>query len=477
MATSSNPRFGLGRRLQSVAATLGSIAVCGAAHAATPDLVVLDAIGPQTVHVGQLNYVQLNVWNVDEAYAGAYQAEILLSADAAYDGSDLVVQTLQSNVFAPHNVFFTIPSSLPGGHYRWIARVLPVAGETEVANNVYVGQPVFVLATDLAIVDPAPIVFQADFQEPLTADAEIEVENLGNADSILLFDVEPLAPTSWLQIDVGDGFAIEGGAPAKVAIHCDATGLPFGSFGTTLRFTNVSDPNDFEDVEIRLDVGNQRIVIGDRMRGQIGEPGETDEVRFDGLAGTKLILTGHVLAGNLKFLVTLIAPSGGLEHVVNYKNSSKKVKKIVILEETGEYRMVFSGKNTTTGSYRLKTDLRFPALGRSRVETVVDDGSGNAILPVLLHAGARLDVGASPGDGMAGPPSLGLLDKQNIPLDVSAFLVLDAMPEVKLESFLAPELGEYRVMVSGLGQIPGNEAVVRIFPIQPPKGNAKVYVP
>lgn len=482
MATSRNPQFEIGRRLHSIGATIGTVLIAGAlvvddAHAATPNLAMLDVIGPQTVHVGQLNYVQLEVWNFEQAYAGAYQAEILLSSDATYDGSDVVVQTLISNTFGPQNVFFSVPGALPGGHYRWIARVLPVAGEIDSTDNVYVGQPVFVLATDLSVVDASPIVFQSDFQEVATMDAEIEIANVGNAGSILLFDVDALTPATWLEIELGDGFAIEGEAPAKVVLKCDAAGLPLGSYDTTLRFTNASNPSDFEDVEVRLDVGNQRIVIGDRIRGQIGEPGETDEVRFDALEGTKLILTGHVLAGKLKFLVTLIAPSGDIEHVVNYKNTSKKLKKVVILEETGEYRMVFSGKNTTTGSYRIKTDLRHPALGRSYSETVVDDGSGCALLPVRLYAGARLDVGVSPGDGMPGAPTIGLLDPQNLPLDVSAFVALDTLPEVKLESFIAPVLGEYQVIVSGLGQVPGNEAVVRIFPVQPNKGNAKVYVP
>lgn len=477
MATSSRPKFVGPSPIQSAIHLAAALAACGAAHAATPDLALLNVIGPQAAHVGQLNYVQLDVWNVDSAYAGAYQAEILLSQDDVYDGSDIVVQTVNTNGFSQQIVFFTVPNDLIGGTYRWIARTLPVAGESNVANNIYVGQPVQILATDLSLVDASPIVFKANYQEAVTLEAEVEVANLGNADSILLFDADSLAPVSWLEIDTGDGFAIEGKPAARVTLRCDAAGLPIGTLQTTLRFTNASNSADFEEVEVRVEVGNQQIIIGDRIRGQIGEPGETDEVRFDALEGTKLILTGHVLAGNLKFLVTLIAPSGSIEHVINYKNSSKKVKKVAILEETGEYRMVFSGKNTTTGSFRVKTDLRHPDLARSRIVTVVDDGSGNATEPVRLYAGARLDLGATPGDEMAGTPSIGLLDPQGFPIDVSLYTVLDAMPEVKVESFITPELGEYQVMVSGLGQIPGNTAELRIFPVQPNKGNSKVYVP
>jgi hypothetical protein len=454
-----------------------ALGCAGAAHAATPDLSVIQLVSPQTMHVGNLAYVLLDVWNIDQAYAGAYQAEILLSQDDSYDALDVVVQTVNAAQFSTQVVYFTVPATLSGGTYRFIARVLPVAGEQNVDNNVFVGNPVNLLATDLSVVDNSAIVFHSDFQQSMTLDAEVEIANLGNADSILLFGSELTSTVSWLEINLGGGFAIEGKAPALVTITCDATGLPFGTYETAIRFTNSSNPSDFEDVVVRLEVGNQRIVLGDRIRGQIGEPGETDEVSFDALAGTKLLLTGHVLAGDLKFLVTLIAPSGAVEHVINFKNSSKKLKKVAILEETGEYRMVFSGKGTTTGSFRVKTGRQHPALGRSRVETLVDSGFGSVATPVLLHADAKLDLGIEPGVGMAGPAGVELLDPQGLPVDLTAFTKLDALPELRVESFIAPELGEYTIIVSGLGQIPGNEVKVGIYPVQPPKGAAKVYVP
>ncbi len=447
------------------------------ADAPAPDLAVLDVIGPMTAHVGLLNYVTLDVWNIQAAYNGAYQAEIILSKDAVYDANDIVVQTINSATFSTQNVFFTIPANMAGGSYRWMARVLQVAGETNLANNLYVGQSVNILATDLSVVDPSPVVFKTAFENPQAVDGELEVADLGNPGSILLFAAKKQSFAPWLTIDIGDGFAIQGKAPATVVLHCDPTGLPIGSYITTVRLENVNNANDFQDVSVRLEVGNQHIVLGDRIRGQIGQVGETDEVRFDGLAGSTAIFKGQVLAGNLKFQVTLFAPSGQIEKVLNYKNSHAILKKIVILNETGEYRMVFSGKGSTTGSFRVKTDRHNGPLSSSHEVIVHDSGNGTATAPVLMYPGAKLDFSVQSMAGETAPFALTLLDPHGTAVDLSNKTTPIFGTALKVEAVTAALLGEYEITVAGLSALPGGMAKLLVYPVQPPKGTTKVYVP
>ena len=46
-----------------------------------------------------------------------------------------------------------------------------------------------------------------------------------------------------------------------------------------------------------------------------------------------------------------------------------------------------------------------------------------------------------------------------------------------MESFVAQIPGEYQVTVSGFGASPAADALLLLYPIQPKKGDAKVYVP
>jgi hypothetical protein len=454
-------------------ALASAFAISGAAHAANPDLAVLDLIGPLGAHASNSTFVQLDVWNIAQAYAGSYTAEILLSTDEQYDAGDTVIHTLTSASYLTQILPVSIPA-IAGGKYYWIARILPVVGETNLANNVYVGGAVRITASDLSVPDDGAIVFQCDFQSTGTAESEIEVLNAGSANSVLIFTAEKLESAPWLHVDIGTGIAIQGQDSTIIKLTCSRPDYAIGTYVTHVRVANANNAADFQDIEVRLEIGSQSILLGDRVLGQISEPGETDEVRFPVLAGSGIVMTGKTLAGNLKLVATIFAPSGALAGKMNF--GSAQTKKVLIANETGEYRMVLSGKGNTAGSYRIKTNRKNPQLSNAQHLTVTGSGAQVESVELMLYVGARLDIAVDPGNGFVGPVVLTLTDPDGAAIDISGLLDFDVDGSVNVEGIIAPKLGTYTLGISGFGAA-NKSADVLILPVQPVKGKAKVYTP
>lgn len=449
------------------------------ARAGDPDAAVISLWGPAQAHAGVMTYVASDVWNANpSAWSGTCTLEVLLTHDEVLDGSDPLIATYAAPAFGVQNIFLTVPGTVNPGTWRWALRVQPLPGETDLADNVFFGTEVKVLATDLELEDPSPIAVFAPENSTTPVVASVTVENAGSSNGILVFSAAPLISAPWLFVDSGDGFALSGGPGATVHLHVDPTGLPAGTYNAIVRFQNYALADDHEDVSVTLTIGPPHVDFRARLRGQIGVAGETDVIHFDAVEGMRIRMHGKVAKGNLKLVATLIAPSGGIETVVQFKHPTKLLKKIVTAHESGEYSLIISGEGASTGTYALDLDRHNPPLAKAhQVNAGQPGGPGFVDLPLPMLKSARLDFSLLPNADFAGPVTVELRDGQGNVIDLAPFLSTDGEGNAIGEAYQADATDTYVLRVGGYGADPQASVKALLFPIQPAKTSTLVYLP
>jgi hypothetical protein len=463
------------RRTLAGAALLG---LAGQAAAAEPDLGPVAVVGPGTTYLDAPSLVTVHVANFGDPLVGDYTIEILLSADGIVDPSDPVVAVTTASGTGAINVPVTLPNGLSTGLQSWAARLSGAAGELALANNALVGTLVYVEALDLELADPSPLVFGLRPTDPIPAPIELFVNNLGSPGSVLVFSIQVLNPVPWLVVDPPSSFAVGGEAGQPITLAIDHTGVMPGVYPTTLRFQSWSHPADFVDLEVTLDVGLPRFVVGDRLLGQVAVPGDVDEMNFDGLKGMKLKLAAGVKSGDVATRVEIVDPDGQVEKVVNFKPSKKLIQKVVKLKQSGEYTLrVVDKSGNGTGGYVIQTNRRVPKAARPRFVKVTDEGGGIGDVEVRMLPGAKLDFVVKPNQMFAGPVALGFTTAAGTPLDILANILPPSGGAVRVENVLIQTVGAYWIHVAGFGGTPGSKAKVKVLPVQPKKGKSKLYLP
>lgn len=123
-----------------------------------------------------------------------------------------------------------------------------VADFVDVPVQLVVKQPKANLA-----VNTAPIAVTYDIAGPIPGSVTRNVANTGDAGSTLDFAVAANPNVGWLQFDPASG-QVAAGATKGVTFDFTPEGLTEGVYVTTVRFTNVADPTDFEQVLVTLTV-------------------------------------------------------------------------------------------------------------------------------------------------------------------------------------------------------------------------------
>lgn len=453
-----------------------AVLLAGAANAAT-DLAPISVVGAGTSYTKAPTLVTVNVANFGDPLVGSYTLEVLLSTDAVIDGSDLTVGTLSTSAIGSVNVPVTLPANALTGLLYWGVRLSNVQGETSTANNASIGTQTYVQSLDLELDDPSPIVFSVRPTDVTTLLDEIKVVNNGSAGSVAVFSVETLSPASWLEFDPPSSFAVAGGNGQAVSIRANYEGLEPGTYTTTLHFESYLDANDFIDLPITLVVGKSKFIPGDRLLGQVGTINDKDEMNFDAVKGEKLVLSFKVKAGNLQPRVEVVNPLGDVESTVDFANGAI-LKKVIKLKLSGEYTLrVIAKDGNSTGSYLIKSSRKLPKTARARVLKIAKPESGPATVEVRLLPGATLDFAMSPGKKFAGPATLSFVNPLGNSLDITNNIQPAAAGHVRVEDVETKMTGSYVIQIAGFGSDPKAKATIRVLPVQPKKGNAKVYIP
>ena len=454
--------------LASLAATSTLLSPSLAFGGSPPDLVPVALVAPEQVHVGTEVVVHFSTGNLGGDFNGEYTAEIVLSDDAVIDQDDLVAASMTTAFLGQHSTMATIPSDTAWGTYHWGLRILPVDGEAKTSNNALLGLATSVIEVTLAVADPSPItVFHRPTDEDIAV-PEVIVENVGTPGDILVYQASALTAAPWLSFDPPENFAVAGEEPTPNRLVIDPHGLPLGVYETTVRFQNLASQDNFEDVSLTLIIGDPKFETGDRVQGQINFEGEVDEIVFDGLKGMKVPFEVKTSGGDLAPRLTLIAPSGAEEAKLKFKSSSNYVKKSVKLKESGEYRLLISGKGDSIGDYKIRTSRKMPKKAKSYSKVI----ESNESMTILILAGATLDLAAMPKDGFGGSMALSLTMPDGATYDMNSHLSQEPNGEVKATGMEMTLSGAYEVRWSG----GDGEVKVHSSPVQPKLGKSKIYL-
>lgn len=430
-----------------------------------PDIIPVSIMGPAIVHVDTQVTVHFSTANLGGPLLGSYTAQVVLGQGLTPAIDDAVVATLTTQIVSSHSVLVSIPKFLDAGSYHWFLRLVAVAGETNVGNNLLYGLSTNLIKIDLEIMDPAPIQVFVRPTDAFAEPAEVIVENVGTPGSLLIYKASSLAPSPWLTIESPENFAIAGNASTPNRFLVDHAGLNVGTYETTIRFESTQDAEDFEDVPFTLVVGDPKFVAGDRIQGQISEPGQQDEIVFDGLAGMKLHFWVMSNAGDLKPLFTIFDPAGKIVDTMKFPHSNKNTKKTLKLKMSGEHRLVISGsKEKQVGNYRIKTHRKMPKKSKAHTTTV----KAGEVADVLALGGAMLDISC---EGEA--TSLTLSHPDGLLFDMTGFSQTTA-GITGIKGISLSDTGKYGVVIGGLGAA---GATLHLTPVQPKQGEAKIYLP
>lgn len=458
-------------------ATFAIAALASAEALAQADLAPASTIGNGTTYTDAPAMATVNVVNLGDALIGTYTLEIVLSTDAIVDGADFVAASIATSALGVVNVPVTLPIGAPTGLLYWGSRISGVSGELAVNNNSAIGTQVYVQTLDLVLDDPSPIHFFVRSSDTVSLLAEVNVINQGSDNSVLVFSIEKIGAAPWLEVTPPSSFAVAGDGPQPIELVANYEGLLPGVYSTTLRFQSFSHPNDFEELPVTLEVGDPKFVPGDRLLGQVAVIGDADEMKFDAIKGMKLQLKFGVKSGDLNPRVEVVDPDGAVEKVLVFSNT-KKLKKVAKLKKSGEYTLrVKAEDGSTTGGWFARTNRKLPKAGHARVVTVKNPGAGAASVEVRLLPGATLDFAVKEGKKFAGPPLLALTAPLGGSFDIASNIQPTSGSETRVEDIETHDVGSYWIEVGGFGGNPKAAAKVKVLPVQPKRGKAKIYVP
>lgn len=474
-SASAAPRFHSLRTAVLPVILSAAFATHALADPSTPDLVAVSMVGPGTANLNTQSLVAINVANTGDPVA-TYHGEIVLSADATVDGGDYVVGAFDTAVGNGSQVL-TIPADAPTGLQHWGLRIAPAAGEVDAADNAVIGTQVYVLSLDLVLADPSPIVFSVRPTDDKELVADVTVTNLGTEGSVLVFSATALTPAPWLEITPPSSFAVAGEDGNAMQLKANYKGLVPGTYSTTLRFQDWAIDSDYEDLEVKLVVGDPKFVIGDRLVGQIATPGDSDDIKFDAIKGLILTLKLAIKSGELAPVVTLIDPDGDVEQTVEFAHASHPQYKTAKLKKSGEYTLKLTDAGDATGAYALKTNRKLPKSAKPRLLNLGNPGGGTSDVEVRMLPEATLDFSVKPNAKFAGPVLLGFMNPVGGPYDIVANIQNGGNGSLRVEDVELENVGSYEIQVGGFGGDPKAKAKVHVLPVQPPVGKSKLYLP
>jgi len=441
------------------------------------DLEARSIQGPGMAHVGRPVLVRVEIASLGAPPFGEATARIVISQDELLDAGDPVVATFQDSTFGPRGVVAEIPPQQAEGLVYFGLLVTPMPGEIVTSNNRRLGNPCSIVRTDLCLDDPAPLELFVRPTDPEPQSLDVTVQNAGSPGSLLVFTVEALAPAPFLTIWPPTGFAVGGSPGSSILLSFDHSGLAPGSYLTTLRFENFLDPADFEDLPVRLTVGEPWFHPGDRLIGRIEESGATDQVGFDALDGMVLRISARTTRGNLQPTIEILDPSGEREAVLRFRNSSRSIQRAVRLRHSGSYQLRIKGGGGSTGSYRLLTGRKLPGKAQNRsVKARPGPDGSSAATPILLLPGSVLDFRVRPNARFSGPLGLLFETPAGSFYDIAGFTAPDPEGGLVISGLPITLGGRYVIRTSGFGTRAGEAVRLKIRPHQPPPGGDKLYL-
>jgi len=466
------------RRIAAVVLTGAFLAVSPSwAEVESPDLRAASVNGPGQANVDSTVLATINIENLGLPFTGNYVAEVVLSEDLFVDPSDVVVATIIDDFVGPQSVVCSIPYGVPDVPHIWGLRVFHPDDENP-ANDWTIGPFINILFVDLALDDPAPITAVTQAFGPKLAPIPVRVNNVGTPGGILVFCVEDMTPAPWLTLDPPDSFAV-GGLPGNdIFLTVDHAGMLPGTYSTTLRFTNIYHEEDFEDLQVSLDVGPAMFHPGQKIHGQISTPGDEDELVFDGVKGMKLMLRVRSPSGDLKPRISILDGKGTVTSSVTFKHSAKWVKKVLKLTGSGRCSMRVDGVGDTTGHYAILTHRRMPKKGRAHVKKFKGlPVEGEAVAEALILPGGVLEYAIRPNPKFAGPIGLGLMMPSGHPFDLSGAASGTPSGGVIVEGLeIGDECGRVDLSITGFGGGPKEKLKVLVLPWQPQQAKGKIYL-
>lgn len=464
------------RKLMAAAAVTGACAFTPTAFAQAPDLVALSVSGPGQAQIGSVATVNLFVVNLGGALVGNYTADIYLSADTTIDGNDLLFSSVSSSLIGALTTSAVVPANLTPGQYNFLMRIHSAAGEVATFNNEIIGNSIVTFSVDLVVEDTSPVSAfgTADGDNPPTH--ILKVKNGGSADGILIFTAQEFPEVSWLSLTPTSSFALANNPANQIEVKFNIDGLAPGIYQTQVALLNFNDINDSEVVPVTLTVGRSRMNPGDRLIGEVGVPGEKDEVAFDGVTGMKVRVKVQSTTGDLKPKLTLLDPNQVVVKEYVLKHSTKGVRKNLVLPSSGEFTLRIEGADGTVGDYLISTNRKLPKKAGKVTLKVKANGGNVALVKLLSLPLAGLDFVVAPTKSFKAQPVVSLKKPDGFYLDISANTQAQANRSVIGAGVTLLGCGEYVLEITGFVN-PKETLKVKLVPTQPAPGNASVLLP
>jgi len=346
--------------------------------------------------------IQLHITALADNFDGDLPFEVRLSPSGTQGSGGLaILQGMMSGAGTEqHSV---VLPDLQAGTYELALEIHAVAGEIDLTNNVVVGGTVVVLGLpDLCVDDSGPVAFctmsDDEAPEPITR----QVKNCGDVNTMLAWGTSLAIDAAWLSIAPGSGL-LAAGASADLTFTCNPVGLPPGEHQATVSIQNLANPEDHEDIEVRLCVGAPKFLPGDRLTGTCVGDTETFAARFDAVAGMVLKVVPKSLPAVSSLELRIVDESTEAPIVVaplQSKGGKGKIK--VILPETATYRLEIANVGSV-GNFAIQTKAKFPKAAK-KLSAWLDGADGaTQSRSVLALPNSLLRITVKPGSVVAAP--------------------------------------------------------------------------
>lgn len=333
-------------------------------------------------------------------------------------------------------------------------------------TRVQVGQ-----APILCIDSTASIEVPYDLGKPTPAPVVRQLTNCGSPESNLLWSAEESPDAPWLAESPASGPLVQGAASQGVSIEFDPTGLPIGAHTTTLTFKN--DTNDGNVVQIPVLLSVQEIVPveffgGETLLGVVPFAGKLNVGTTSAVKGMTLKFSIAGATTPLQPRLQIVNAVGQTVYSKSLANKKGKINVSTKFTASGDYSLLVSGANWTTGDFSIATSVVLPAdakkLTKKNLGSKVDGGPID--LTRQLRSGSLLGVTVEPPKPLGGPLTLTLLDPNGNPVDVSAFLQPFGNQGLQLVDVPIGPPGLYTIRVTGTATKKEKVNIV-ITPVQP----------
>jgi hypothetical protein len=271
---------------------------------------------------------------------------------------------------------------------------------------------------------PIQVIFDTGTALPVPS-VILALTNAGSPESILHWHVSENPAAPWLSETPDNGSSLKGDPATDVTVAFDATGLTDGAYNTTMSFTNDDNPNDIIDVPVLLtvqDIITTPILGGDTITGAVDFAGEIDVASFTAVKGETLTLKFTSVSGDIAPKLTIRNNIGQAVYTASLKHNTKPITKSYKFTTDGDFSLVVSGTNPTTGSFSSLTSVKFPADAKkfTKKNKAPKVNGAPVDFPIRMIAGATLDATVVPVKTLTNALAITLLDPTQTPIDVTA---------------------------------------------------------